>query len=533
MSDRGTRRAALAEGSRDGQRVNAPSELVLDYTAILQALDGQHPEPAATVADEPEIDGMTGASIDSRTLRPGQLFVALPGTHSHGARFLSAAFAAGAALALVARRDQELVPPEADRTRIVWVDDAGVSLTALGRAARRRHAKLTMVCVTGSYGKTTSKEMVAAALASSLHVHRTPGNYNNQLGVPITLCGLTRRHQAAVVELGMNAPGEIALLAALAAPQVGVLTGVGRAHLAGLKSRAAIIAAKLELAGALGRSGQLILPADDQELLAAARRTGTRLLTVSAGWRAGSEPGRGSPGAPPDLIAEEVRVTPAGVRFRIRGLDLDGLEVELATPVRVLVLSALLALAVGQSLGLGGAAMAAALGRAELPARRLSLLRAGDVVILDDSYNANPESMAAALATLAELDLGRRVAVLGDMRELGTASHQAHVELGTRAAESLDRLFVIGEESATVARAARAAGLPDAAVIEPASRDELIRDLLRELEPGDGLLVKASRSLGLEAVVEAVLAARPTPAADDPPESSSRDSSNHNREEEA
>jgi UDP-N-acetylmuramoyl-tripeptide--D-alanyl-D-alanine ligase len=488
----GIARKEMAVGHANGGSANG---LTLDYPAILAALADQEPVAGAAVAaSPPRARGITGASIDSRTLSPGEMFVALPGSHAHGARFLAAAFAAGAPLALVARGDEELIPAAADRTRIIWVNDARAALAALARAVRQRSAALTMVCVTGSYGKTTTKEMVAAALSSSLRVHKTPGNYNNDLGVPLTLLGLTAGHQAAVVELGMNAPGEIRSLAALAAPHIGVVTGVGRAHLAGLGSKAAIIAAKLELADFIGAGGRLVVPADDPELLAAARQKSTGLLTVSAAASARA-----------DLVAAEVELTAAGTRFVARGLGLDGLAVELATPARVLIVNALLALAVGRLLDVGGARMAAALARVRLPARRLEIRRAGGIVILDDCYNANPESMAAALATLRDLEVRRRIGVLGDMRELGAASDDAHAELGTRAADSVDRLYLLGDQSPTVARSARAAGLAE--VIVARDRAELIRELVRDLEPGDGVLVKASRALGLEAVVEAILAA--------------------------
>ncbi len=451
--------------------------MVLDLASILEALHFLHGERAAQVIADRSPSGLaiTGATIDSRTVRPGDLFVALPGTHAHGAAFVAQALAAGASLAVIARGDGGRVSPGADRSRILWVDDAVAALTALGSAARRRWPHLQVVAVTGSYGKTTTKEMVAAVLGGGLRVHRTPGNLNNHLGVPLTLLGLTAHHQAAVIELGMNAPGEIGALATLASPQTGVLTGVGRAHLAGLGSRQAIIAAKLELANVLGRQGLLVLPAGDPELLAAARDKGVPLRTVSA-----------DPGAHPvaaDLTADSIALAPGGgeVRFRVRGLGLDGLEIELKTPSRVLVINALLALAVGAHLGVERGAMARALASVVPPERRLSLKRAGEIQVLDDCYNANPESMAAALATLADLDARRRIAVLGDMRELGSATEDAHRELGERAARVADRLLVIGEERGIVAAAARRAGMTAGTVVEAKDREELIRQVVADL----------------------------------------------------
>ena len=468
-------------------------EILLGQTALVAALDALGAEHALAGAAGLCV---TGAALDSRVVKPGEIFFALPGAHVHGARFVAPALAAGAVLAVVARRDRELVDARADRTRIAWVEDAGAALTALGRAARAQARDLTVIAVTGSYGKTTTKEMIAAVLAASGPVHRTPGNFNNHLGVPVTLLGLTRRHRTAVIELGMNAPGEIAALAALAAPQVGVLTGVGRAHLAGLGSRAAIMAAKLELASALGPEGRLILPADDPELLQAARTTGAHLLTVGV-----------TPGSTADLRATAIEVGAAGVCFLADGCGLDGLRIELAVPARVLVTNALLALAAGHLLGAPAPAMAAALASMRLPARRLNIVHAGGLVVVDDCYNANPESMAAALATLGDLAARRRIAVLGDMRELGAATPAAHAELGTRAAAVVDRLYVIGEEAETVARAARAAGLAAAAITVAPDRDALIAGVTADLQAGDSILVKASRALGLEVVVAAILAA--------------------------
>ncbi len=474
----------------------AGAEILLDGDTLFATLAGLGAKRAGHGGERLHL---TGGALDSRTVRPGEIFFALPGEREHGARFVADALMAGAALAIVARDARDLVPATADRNRVVWVDDVAAALRALGLATRALAPDLTVIGVTGSYGKTTTKDMIAAVIEPAFAVHRTPGNFNNHLGVPITLLGLTPRHQVAVIELGMNAPGEIAALAALAAPRIGVVTGVGRAHLAGLGSKAAIIAAKLELAPALGRDGLLIVPADDADLLTAAGRTGVRLLIVSTTANGGA--------APAALVARRVTVGADGVRFELSGLGLDGLTVELPIPARVLVTNALLALAAGATLGVGGAAMATALAQYRPPARRLRIEHAGSLLVLDDCYNANPESMAAALTTLAELAVRRRIAVLGDMRELGPETGAAHAELGTRAARMVDRLYVAGDEAETVARAARAAGMADAAVVVAADRDQLIRRLRRDLEPGDGILVKASRALGFENVVAAILAA--------------------------
>ena len=500
--------AARAHTGRTIGRSDAAGErgLVITAQRMAAVLSQLRPEWGGRGKETPgagEPGAMvSGAVIDSRAVAPGELFVALPGEHTHGAKHVAAAHEAGAALAIVARQDAALVPETADPHRILWVDDAQAALTELARTVRDLLRDLVVVGITGSYGKTTTKEMTAAVLGASFAVHRTAGNLNNHLGVPLTLLRLERRHEVAVVELAMSAPGEIRALAKLAVPEIGILTGVGRAHLAGFGgSRAGIIAAKLELAEVLGKNGTLILRADDPQVLAEARRMGTRLVTVST-----ADP----PALGADLIAENIVVDADRVRFRLRGLRLDRTEVTLPTPARVLVANALLALATGARLGVPGPAMAAALSRMTFPARRLAIHRAGGLLVLDDCYNANPESMAAALATLGELTVERRIAVLGDMRELGSGSQLAHEELGARAAHAVQRLFVIGEEARTVAEAAIAAGMPAANVTIAADRDELVPMVREAVRPGDGVLVKASRALGLEAVVEALVASPAT-----------------------
>jgi UDP-N-acetylmuramoyl-tripeptide--D-alanyl-D-alanine ligase len=496
--------AARTQASRTTGRSDAAPDgrgLVITAQRMAAVLSALHPEWGGRGRETPGAGEpgamMSGAVIDSRLVAPGELFVALPGEHTHGAKHVAAAHEAGAALALVARGDAELVPEGADLQRILWVDDVQAALTELARTVRDLLRDLVVVGITGSYGKTTTKEMAAAVLGASFAVHRTAGNLNNHLGVPLTLLRLERRHEVAVVELAMSAPGEIRTLAKLAMPEVGILTGVGRAHLAGFGgSRAGIIAAKLELAEVLGKNGTLILRADDPQVLAEARRMGTRLVTVSTA---------NPPAVGADLVAENIVLEADRVRFRVRGLRLDRLEVTLPTPARILVANALLALAAGARLGVPGPAMAQALSRMTFPARRLAIHRPGGLLVLDDCYNANPESMAAALTTLADLSVERRIAVLGDMRELGSGSQLAHEELGTRAAQVASRLFVIGGEAATVAEAAIAAGMPAANVTVARDLPDLVAKVRETVRPGDGILVKASRAIGLEAVVESLL----------------------------
>lgn len=432
----------------------------------------------------------TGVGTDSRTLAPGHLFVALSGDHFDGHRFVAAVAAAGAVAAVVER-----VPAGVPAGfPMLVVPSALAALQGLA-AAYRRTLPLRVVGVTGSNGKTTAKEFAAAVLASRLRVAKTAGNLNNHIGVPLTLLGAGREHDVAVVEMGMNHPGEIAPLAALAAPVVGVITQIGVAHIEFMGTREAIAREKAALAEALPAEGRLILDADGDFCGFLRGRTRARVMTV--GLRAG------------DLRGEDLAPAGGGTRFTM----VEGWEraaVQLPVPGEHMVRNALLAAAVGRVFGVALAECAERLGGVSPGAGRLARRLIAGVTVLDDSYNANPDSMIAALTTLAAAADGAgdgggarplRVAVLGQMNELGAAAEAGHRAVGAAAAGCADLVVTVGAGAAAIGAAAREGGVPE--VRAAADADEAAAVVAGRVRAGDVVLVKGSRGARMERVIAA------------------------------
>lgn len=421
--------------------------------------------------------------IDSRRARPGSVFVALPGEHADGHAYVADALRRGATLCLV-----DAGAGVGDMAAVA-VDDCADALVGLGRWARDTAAP-QVVAITGSSGKTTTKDLLAAAIGASVDTVATPGSYNNELGVPLTCCALTLTTEVLVAEVGARGLGHVATLAAVLRPDVAVVTTIAGAHLEQFGSLEVVAQAKGELVEALGEGGVAVLNADDPRVLALAARTAGRVVTYGLG-------------ADADWRAEDVTLDArARARFRV-----GGLEVALPVPGAHQVGNALAALAAAAAVGVDLPAAVAGLAGARLSPGRSALVETpGGVTVLDDSYNANPASMAAALRTLAGLDVeGRRWAVLGRMAELGPGGPQEHAGVGRLAAElGVDGVVVVGAEARPIAEAAEAAGLAHWLVDGP---DAAVAALAGRLAPGDAVLVKASRAAGLERVAAALVAA--------------------------
>jgi UDP-N-acetylmuramoyl-tripeptide--D-alanyl-D-alanine ligase len=433
-----------------------------------------------------------GVSTDTRSLAHGNAFVALAGESFDGHAFLAEAARAGAAAAVVSASRLAEVPPGLPA---LAVEDPLVALGAIARHHRRRFP-VPVVGVTGSNGKTTTREMIAAILATRGPVLRTEGNLNNEVGVPLTLLRLGAEHRAAVVEMGMNHAGEIARLAAIAEPGVGVVTNASAAHLHGLGTVDAVADAKAELWRGLPPSGIAVAGLDDRRLLLRAEKTGRRLVTFSA--RAD---------APADVVLLDVLAHGEdGLDFL---LGIGTKEVRVRTPLvgRHNAVNAAAAAAAALALGCTDREIVAGLAAVRPVGRRLRLERLpSGVLLVDDCYNANPASMAAALATLRPLaGEGRILAALGDMLELGPAEEEAHRELGRQAAATgLAALATFGPRSRQAHAAALGAGHDPSRAFhteDPAALAAWVRERLR---PGDVLLVKASRGMRLERLVEAL-----------------------------
>ena len=443
-----------------------------------------------------------GAAVDSRRVEPGNAFFALTGERTDGHRFLDAAVAAGAAALVVSEPldDARLatLTGASGSVSVVRVADPATALRAVAADYRARFSPL-VVGITGSLAKTSTKELAAEVLAGRFRVLRSAGNENNEIGLPLTLLRLRPEHEVAVLEMGLYVTGEIALLAQLARPSIGVVTAVRGVHLSRAGSIDAIEAGKRELVEALPASGWAVLNVDDLRVSRMARSTLARVL------RYGFD-------ATADVAAEEVRsLGAAGMQFRLR---LPTAAVEVRTPAlgRHGVHNALAAAAVATCAGLDGDEIARGLARPVHTPHRSQLIRAGTWTILDDTYNASPDAVLAALGLLAELP-GRRIAVLGEMLELGDAAPAEHHRVGVAAASVVDRLVVVGRGAAGIAEGALAGGLDPARVEHAADRAEALSALLAMLEDGDAVLVKASRGAALDLLVDQlVLAATPAGA---------------------
>jgi UDP-N-acetylmuramoyl-tripeptide--D-alanyl-D-alanine ligase len=422
-------------------------------------------------------------STDSRTLKRGELFVALRGENFDGHKFIDAAVKAGAAAVIVDLAWNGQVPAN---VALIHVDNTSEAYQDLA-AAYRRSLSLRVLAITGSNGKTSTKDFAAAVLARKFRVTKTEGNFNNHVGLPRTMLEANSEDELAVWEIGMNHPGEVAALAQLAAPDAAIITNVGVAHIEFMGSREAIAQEKGALAETIGPEGSVILNADDPFSKSIAERT--RAKVIFAGTSGGT------------IRASEVSQSADGSEFTISE-GAHRCRAQLPVPGLHMVQNALLAVAAGRVFGLSIEESAAGLAAAPLTKARLQIKQIRGVQFIDDSYNANPDSMKAALRTLVELDAdGKRIAVLGEMRELGRESDLGHREVGETAADlGIDQLIAIGADGATIANAARKAGLEKAAAVR--STTEAAEMLAEIAAPGDLVLVKGSRLARTELVIE-------------------------------
>ncbi len=433
-----------------------------------------------------------GVSIDSRRVEPGSLFIAIRGPNHDAHAFLQSAADAGAACLLV---EAGVAIPDAVRARcaIVAVDDTTHALGLLA-AGHRATFSGPVVAITGSNGKTTTKEMCAAILAVRAPCLKTEGNLNNHYGLPLTLLRRDESQRAAVIEIGMNHAGETAPLAAIARPTVGLITNIGTAHIENLGSQDAIAREKGALFEALGEDAVAIANFDDPRVVAQLARTKARAVTFGrengADVRAEHVVALGERGCAFELIA------PAGrASVRVAGIG--------QIPVLNALAAACAALAAGATLDDVGAGLE----DYKPPSGRLEpVALPRNVILLNDTYNANPQSMEVALRSLAELKgSSRGLAVLGDMGELGETARDAHREAGRLAAElGIDFVFALGEHAGEVVAGAVAGGLARERAIAGSDHDDLASRVRAVLRGSDWVLVKGSRSMKMELVVQAL-----------------------------
>lgn len=435
----------------------------LDQIIAVLAATPQHLADRAVIA--------TGITTDSRSVKPGQVFLALRGEKFDGHDFVAQAIEQGAIAAIVDEQFQAAELP------LLIVSDTLQAYQAIGHWWRQQF-KIPVIAITGSVGKTTTKELIAAVLSQYGKVHKTQANYNNEIGVPKTLLEINSDHDFVVVEMGMRAQGEIALLSQIASPDISVITNVGTAHIGRLGSREAIAQAKCELLSEMPKTGVAVLNHDNPLLLETATKV-WRGKTITYGLEGGDLHGK--------LINSDT-------------LHVEGADFPLPLPGEHNALNFLAALAVTKILNLESSKLMAGIA-VDLPsgrARRYEL--PNDVVILDETYNAGLESMLASLKLLAQTPGNRRIAVLGTMKELGDWSVQYHQQVGEQVkALKLDRLLILADEAEAEAMAIGATPLP---VEKFTNHTEVVARLKEVLQPGDRVLFKASRAVGLDRVVE-------------------------------
>lgn len=441
---------------------------------------------------------VNGLATDSREVTPGAAFVAFSGERVDGHGFLASAIEAGARALVVTRDDDAFRELVATSRRpdvaLVLVQDALATVQALA-AHHRERLMCPVIGVTGSTGKTTTKDFVRSVLGARLKVVATDANQNNELGVPLTIMRASAETQALVVEMAMRGVGQIAALCEIARPTCGLVTNVGVSHVEILGSEQAIASAKGELVQAVPERGRVFLNGDD------AWSSTLEEMSCAAVTRYGMGPEC-------DVRAEDVRVGEEGwPAFRLV-CEQGSEDVQLSVPGRHNVYNALAAAAIGLYLELSLSDVVAGLEDARFTKMRMeTFASASGVTVINDAYNANPTSMRAALQTLAEITVpGKRVAVLGDMAELGSLSELAHFRIGEYVAElQLDAVVTVGERARRIAEGARAAGMDESSVRPCVTADEASEVLDDLLETGDVVLVKASRVMGLERVVEGII----------------------------
>lgn len=424
---------------------------------------------------------VTGVAIDSRQVEPGDLFVCIRGERSDGHDFVDAAAASGAA-AVFSARDITADPA------VIVVEDPVLALGKLSAQIRTECDPL-VIGITGSVGKTTTKDMTAGVVSTKYNTYRTAGNLNTQIGVPFSLAGLHPRHEVAVVEMGMRGPGEIAYLAELARPVIGVVTNVGASHIELTGSIQATAQCKCELLAALGTDGTAVINADDPWCEWMSDRIRARVLRYSLKSAA-------------DVTAQTVSVGREGMTFDLT-VGEAARTVQMAAWGRHMVSNALAAACIGHAVGIDIDQIAAGLGRFSPGAMRSRLIT-GQFDIIDDTYNSSPDSAAAAIELLCDIARGRKIAVLGAMLELGAESDTAHREVGRLAAACADILVTVGDPGRLIADGAASAGMDASAILHASANAGAIATLQALLQPGDAVLIKGSRGVAMDEITAAV-----------------------------
>ena len=449
-----------------------------DIKKVISAEAGQSVDPQAEFC---------GLSIDSRTIEPENIFVAIDGEVHDGHRFIQQASDKGAALIIVEQGNRNPIPAEVKAVALI-VEDTKLALRQLARWWKDKF-DLKVIALTGTNGKTTSKEMIADALAQKYSVFRTPGNFNNLYGIPLSLCQLNDSYRVAVMELGMSYPGEIETLTKLVQPDIALITNIGPAHLETMGTIENITRAKFELLDNLRDDAVVILNLDDKILNQRYKTENHQKFGFA--------------------VNAEADLKPTGFSSNSFGrmiFNYDDQEIHLAIPGLHNLSNALAACAVAQQMNVPASNIKTALENYQSSNSRMQIVTAGKVTIIDDSYNANPTSMRYALQVLAQVETpGRKLAILGDMKELGKDEISMHQEVGQIFAElNLDRLITAGKLGMQIATGANYAGFDPQKTRTFLQTEEILEFIEKDLLDGDCVLVKASRAMQFDTIVRKI-----------------------------
>ena len=425
---------------------------------------------------------------DTRKISEGVLFVALKGERFNGEDFAAEALEKGAAGVVVSEACDEKQLEKCAGT-VLQVEDTLAAYQLMTKAWREKFPQIPVVAITGSNGKTTTKDLTAAVLSAKGAVLKTQANFNNEIGLPLTLLGLKKEHTAAVVEIGMRGFHQIEALAPIASPQIGIVTNVGETHMELLGSLENIAKAKQELVEAIPAGGTVILNADNKYVagMRSAAKEGVKVMTFGLEQEA-------------DVKGEAIHTEGNVTKFMVTYAN-ERHEYEVNMVGRHNVYNTLAAIAAGFAMGLTPVEVREGLSHLEATKMRFELQQVKEWNVVNDAYNASPMSMTAAINTLSELTKGRKIAVLGDMLELGSVSEEAHLHVGEEVAEhGFTALVTRGEMGEFIAKGAENKGMT--AVYRCASHEEAAEKLHELLQPGDTLLFKGSRGMAMEKIID-------------------------------
>ncbi len=435
--------------------------------------------------------GAQGISIDSRSLRKGQIFIAIKGENFDGHNFVSEAFKKGACGVIINCNSNV----DCGNKIVIQVKD---TVKCLGDIASywRKKFKIPLVAITGSNGKTTTKEMAGTILSQKFNLLATKGNLNNHIGVPLTLLDLCPQHKLVCLEMGTSGLGEIKYLCKISAPvDIGVITNIQRAHLLYFNNLDGVLKAKMELANSLSSQGRLILNIDDFHLAKVAKKIKNQLLTY------------GINNHKADIYASEIKIQNRGVKFRINiktGNKILSQEIRLAILGYHNIYNALAAVSIGHIFNIPLKVCAMSLARFKTPPLHMEIIKVKGARIINDAYNANPDSMKIAISTLANLSSnGKKIAVIGDMLELGQYSQKVHREVGEAIAQAdISDLFTIGKMAKYVAIGAVKNGFDRKRIFIAENKKEIVDKLVNNIKKDDVLLIKGSRAMKMEEIIK-------------------------------